>query len=103
MALQPSAYAGLIHHEEMRMQAPNAVTFAVLIAGAASAPALAQDATPSQPLAGQVVKMVRIDALSGLMGPVGQNQFKGYQYLAEVFSGKGNPAGVRFEVSAIDN
>jgi branched-chain amino acid transport system substrate-binding protein len=52
---------------------------------------------------GETVKMVRIDALSGLMGPVGQNQLKSYQFFAEKFSGKGNPAGVNFEVSGIDN
>jgi branched-chain amino acid transport system substrate-binding protein len=52
---------------------------------------------------GETVKMVRIDALSGLMGPVGQNQLKSYQFFAEKFSGKGNPAGVKFEVTGIDN
>jgi branched-chain amino acid transport system substrate-binding protein len=52
---------------------------------------------------GETVKMVRIDALSGLMGPVGQNQLKSYQFFADKFSGKGNPAGVKFEVTGIDN
>ena len=52
---------------------------------------------------GETVKMLRIDALSGLMGPVGQNQLKSYQFFAEKFSGKGNPAGVNFEVTGIDN
>ena len=52
---------------------------------------------------GETVKMVRIDPLTGLLGPVGVSQFKGYQFFAEKFSGKGNPAGVNFEVSAIDN
>ena len=52
---------------------------------------------------GETVKMVRIDPLTGLLGPVGVSQFKGYQFFAEKFSGKGNPAGVKFEVSAIDN
>lgn len=47
--------------------------------------------------------MVRIDAQSGLLGPVGVNQFKSYQFFAEKFSGKGNPAGVIFEVTGIDN
>lgn len=52
---------------------------------------------------GETVKMVRIDPLTGLLGPVGVSQFKGYQFFAEKFSGAGNPAGVKFEVSAIDN
>ena len=43
--------------------------------------------------------MVRIDPLTGLLGPVGVNQSKGYQFFAEKFSGAGNPAGVKFEVA----
>ena len=52
---------------------------------------------------GEVVKMVRIDPLTGLLGPVGVSQIKGYQFFAEKFSGKGNPAGVNFEVTGMDN
>ncbi len=52
---------------------------------------------------GEVVKMVRIDPLSGLLGPVGISQLKGYQFFAEKFSGAGNPAGVKFEITGIDN
>ncbi len=52
---------------------------------------------------GEVVKMVRIDPLSGLLGPVGISQLKGYQFFAEKFSGTGNPAGVKFEITGIDN
>ena len=52
---------------------------------------------------GEVVKMVRIDAQTGLLGPVGVSQLKGYQFFAEKFSGAGNPAGVKFEVTGIDN
>ena len=52
---------------------------------------------------GETVKMVRIDALSGLLGQVGVTQQKTYQYLAEQFSVAGNPAGVKFEMSFIDN
>ncbi|MCK6423353.1 MAG: ABC transporter substrate-binding protein, partial [Aquabacterium sp.] len=43
-----------------------------------------------------------VDPLSGLMAPVGQNQIKSYQYMAEHFS-KNNPAGVKFEMVPIDN
>ena len=52
---------------------------------------------------GETVKMVRIDPLTGLLGPVGVSQIKGYQFFAEKFSGAGNPAGVKFEIIAIDN
>jgi branched-chain amino acid transport system substrate-binding protein len=52
---------------------------------------------------GETVKMVRIDPLTGLLGPVGVSQLKGYQFFAEKFSGAGNPAGVKFEVTGIDN
>jgi len=65
-------------------------------------PAAKAPAATAKPLAGQVVKMVRIDALSGLMGPVGSNQLKGYQFFAEKFSAS-NPAGVKFEITGIDN
>jgi branched-chain amino acid transport system substrate-binding protein len=65
---------------------------------AAAAPAAAAPAATR----GQVVKMVRIDALSGLMAPVGNNQLKSYQFFAEKFS-QNNPAGVKFEVTGIDN
>ncbi|HEY0856056.1 MAG TPA: branched-chain amino acid ABC transporter substrate-binding protein [Albitalea sp.] len=64
--------------------------------------ALAQAKPGAKPLAGETIKMVRIDALSGLMAPVGSNQLKSYQFFAEKFSGN-NPAGVKFEVTGIDN
>ncbi len=52
---------------------------------------------------GETVKLVRIDPLTGLLGPVGISQQKGYQFFAEKLSGAGNPAGVKFEISFIDN
>jgi branched-chain amino acid transport system substrate-binding protein len=52
---------------------------------------------------GETVKLVRIDPLTGLLGPVGVNQDKTYKFLAEKFSGAGNPAGVKFEFTTIDN
>ena len=52
---------------------------------------------------GETVKMVRIDPLTGLLGPVGVSQSKGYQFFAEKFSGAGNPAGVKFDVTFTDN
>ena len=79
-------------------------TGAVLAQAAQKAAAPAAKAAPAaaKPLAGQVVKLVRIDPLSGLLGPVGVNQSKSYQFFAEKYSAT-NPAGVKFEVSFIDN
>ena len=51
---------------------------------------------------GETVKIGWIDPLSGLMAPVGQNQLKSYQFMAEVFN-KSNAAGVKFEIVPIDN
>lgn len=51
---------------------------------------------------GETVKIGWVDPLSGLMGPVGQNQIKSFQFIAEHFN-KGNPAGVKFEMVPIDN
>jgi branched-chain amino acid transport system substrate-binding protein len=51
---------------------------------------------------GQTVKIGWIDPLSGLMAPVGQNQIKSYQFIAEHFN-RGNAAGVKFEMVPIDN
>ena len=68
-----------------------ALAAAVLVAGAA---AHAQK--------GETVKIAWIDPLSGLMGPVGQNQVKSFQFFAEKYN-KTNPAGVKFEVVPIDN
>jgi branched-chain amino acid transport system substrate-binding protein len=52
---------------------------------------------------GETVKIAHIDPLSGLMGPVGTNQLKSFQFFAEKFSGSKNPAGVNFEVVSFDN
>ena len=56
-----------------------AVASAVVFSGLSHAqtpakPAAAKAAAPAGPLAGQVVKMVRIDAQTGLLGPVGVSQ-----------------------------
>ncbi|MBX9872791.1 MAG: branched-chain amino acid ABC transporter substrate-binding protein [Burkholderiaceae bacterium] len=52
---------------------------------------------------GETVKIAWIDPLSGLMAPVGNNQVRSFQFFGEKFSGAGNPAGVKFEVIAMDN
>jgi branched-chain amino acid transport system substrate-binding protein len=52
---------------------------------------------------GETVKIAFIDPLSGLMGPVGSNQLKSFQFFADKFSNAGNPAGVKFEMVSFDN
>ena len=51
---------------------------------------------------GETVKIAWIDALTGLTAATGQNQLKGFQFLAEQFS-KSNAAGVKFEITSFDN
>ncbi len=70
-------------------------TIAACVVLAASSLAIAQK--------GETVKMVRIDGLTGLLAATGVNQQKTYQFLADKYSGAGNPAGVKFEMSFIDN
>ncbi len=67
---------------------------AVVAAMAMSGAAMAQQ--------GETVKIAWIDALTGLTAATGQNQLRGFQFLAERFS-KGNPAGVKFEIVSFDN
>lgn len=71
-------------------------------APAKPAPAAAKAAAAPAATNGQVVKMMWIDPLTGLMGPVGTNQLKSLQFLAEKYSAN-NPAGVKFQVQGIDN
>jgi branched-chain amino acid transport system substrate-binding protein len=51
---------------------------------------------------GETVKIAWIDPLTGLMAPVGQNQVKSFQFVAEEFNKK-NAAGVKFEIVPFDN
>ncbi len=60
----------------------------------ACGPALAQK--------GQTVKIAWIDALTGLTAATGQNQLKGFQFVAEQFN-KNNAAGVKYEIVSFDN
>jgi len=69
---------------------------------ATSGVVLAQAKAAAKPLAGQTVKIMWIDPLTGLMGPVGTNQLKSQQLIAEKWSAT-NPAGVKFEVIGVDN
>jgi branched-chain amino acid transport system substrate-binding protein len=75
---------------------------AVAQAQATKAPAAAPAAAAPAATKGKVVKMMWIDPLTGLMGPVGTNQLKSVQFLAEKWNAS-NPAGVKFEVQGIDN
>ena len=51
---------------------------------------------------GETVKVGHIEPQTGLMGPVGINKARSFQYFAEQFS-KNNPAGVKFEMVTFDN
>lgn len=70
--------------------------------GASIAAAAALGSSLAFAQAGQTVKIAWIDALTGLTAATGQNQLRGFQFLAEQFS-KGNPAGVKFEITSFDN
>ncbi|HET6600165.1 MAG TPA: branched-chain amino acid ABC transporter substrate-binding protein [Burkholderiaceae bacterium] len=76
--------------------------FSLTIGAALIASAGVTLAATAKPLAGQTVKMMWIDPLSGLMGPVGTNQLKSWKFMAEKFN-KTNPAGVKFEIIGVDN
>jgi branched-chain amino acid transport system substrate-binding protein len=73
-----------------------------LALGASGGPAAAQAKAGAKPLQGQVVKMAWIDPLSGLMGPVGNNQLNSWKFEIERFNAN-NPAGVKFELVGLDN
>jgi branched-chain amino acid transport system substrate-binding protein len=51
---------------------------------------------------GETVKIAWIDALTGMTAATGQNQLKGFQFMAEQFN-KSNAAGVKFDVVSFDN
>ena len=51
---------------------------------------------------GETVKIALIDPQTGLMGPLGLNQMRSWQFFAEEFT-KSNPAGVKFEIVPFDN
>ena len=74
--------------------------FTVKFVTAAATLALAGSALAQK---GETVKIAWIDPLSGLMAPVGNNQVRSFQFFGEKFSGAGNPAGVKFEILALDN
>jgi branched-chain amino acid transport system substrate-binding protein len=65
-----------------------AAVFGAVLAGAAQA---------------DTVKIAFIDPLSGLMAPVGQNQLKSWQYMADYANQKGWGGAHKFEVVGFDN
>ncbi len=73
-----------------------------LTMAAAAAMALSLLAGAAHAQKGETVKIAFIDPLSGLLGPVGQNQVKTLQFLLEKYN-KSNPAGVKFELVTFDN
>jgi branched-chain amino acid transport system substrate-binding protein len=80
------------------------MTFSTKRALRIATPALALmlHAGPSLAQKGETVRIAWIDPLSGLMAPIGQNQVRSFQYLAEHFN-RSNPAGVKFEIVTFDN
>ncbi len=72
----------------------------LLLAAGALASGLPAAAQPAR--LNETVKIAWIDPLSGLMGPVGANQLKTFQFVAEKYN-QGNPAGVKFELVSFDN
>lgn len=73
---------------KMRPLVAATALFAVLGSGAAGA---------------DTVKIAFIDPLSGLMAPVGQNQLKSWQFVADVANQKGWGGPHKFEVVGFDN
>ena len=73
--------------------------FAQTLCSAAAALLLSSTALAQK---GETVKIAWIDALTGMTAATGQNQLRGFQFLAERFS-KSNPAGVKFEIVSFDN
>jgi branched-chain amino acid transport system substrate-binding protein len=51
----------------------------------------------------QTVKIAFIDPLSGLLGPVGQNQLRSWQYIADIANEKNWAGGPKFEIVPFDN
>ncbi len=74
------------------------ITLRPLVAGVALVAALGSGAA-----AAETVKIAFIDPLSGLMAPVGQNQLKSWQYVAEIANQKDWAGGHKFEIVGFDN
>jgi branched-chain amino acid transport system substrate-binding protein len=89
-----------VNHHFLETESAMQITFKpVALATFALAAAMAGPAFAQK---GETVKIAWIDPLTGLMAPVGQNQIKSFQFIAEHFN-KSNPAGVKFEMVPFDN
>jgi branched-chain amino acid transport system substrate-binding protein len=73
-----------------------------LVLKSVAAATLALTLSASYAQKGETVKIALIDPQTGLMGPLGLNQMRSWQFFAEKFSAS-NPAGVKFEIVAFDN
>jgi len=71
--------------------------------GVSVAAVLALNASVAFAQAGETVKIAFIDPLSGPMANIGTNILHTFQFMGERESGKGNPAGVKYEVVPFDN
>ena len=73
---------------KMRSLVAGATIFMALASGAASA---------------ETVKIAYIDTLSGLMGSLGNNELKSWQYVTEVANQQDWAGGQKFEMVPFDN
>ncbi len=73
----------------------------ILVALAGAALALAATATQAQ--AGETVRVAFIDPLSGLLGPVGNNQIRSFQFIVDLANKENWAPGVKFEIVPFDN
>jgi len=64
---------------------------------------LASAATATQAQAGETVRVAFIDPLSGLLGPVGNNQIKSFQFVVDLANKQNWAPGVNFEIVPFDN
>ncbi|MDT7834870.1 branched-chain amino acid ABC transporter substrate-binding protein [Aquabacterium sp. OR-4] len=78
------------------------MSFAKTLISLSATTALMLGAVAAHAQKGETVKIGWVDPMSGLMAPVGTNQIKSFQFMAEQFN-KNNAAGVKFEMVPIDN
>ena len=74
-----------------------------LLLGAATAAWLVSVGSAAHAQSGETIKIALIDPMSGPMANIGEAFSKVYQMEAERLSGKGNAAGVKFEIVPFDN
>ena len=78
--------------------------FRPLVVAVACVAAIGGAALPTAASAAETVKIAWIDPLSGLMGALGQNQLRSWQYIAELATQKNWAGdGTKFEVVGFDN